>query len=488
MATLADSFLQDLEDLEDDIDEDQENLVEEDESDDEIPDAVEMYFDSSVSQTVNISGLGKQQDFLQTMVRVRELKDAAPKYAGATFSEEDEEYILIEKCNNLVGQVDQEIYNIFRFVRDIYSKKFPELESIVVSPVEYIQVVKRIQNETDLTTIDFSDLLSNTAIMAMTVTASTTTGSPLPPSELDKVLAAAEECIGLHECKMDMLVYLESRMIILAPNLSALLGSSLAARLVTKSGGLLNLSRMPAQNIQLIGGSKKAAFGFSSATSGTAVGLLAQSDIVQQVPPAYTRRALRLLGGKSSLAARVDCAHQSLGGEIGNMYREKIINALHKEMEPPPAPMKKALPKPDEKSRARRGGKRYRKMKEKYGTSELRKQANRIQFGPEASAEFRETGKDFGMLGKSTGFGKLRLQHKTNKVSTLPNKRRRIVNDGGTYTAIAPPDASSGLSSSLAFTPLQNMQLVNPANKTNQTAPLTGFDKYFSNAAGFKKG
>eukprot|EP00971_Amphidinium_carterae_P102389 2027123-Amphidinium_carterae.1 len=51
----------------------------------------------------------------------------------------------------------------------------------------------------------------------------------------------------------------------LAPNLSALLGAALAAKLITAAGGLLNLARMPAQNIMLIGSTKKALLGMSGA-------------------------------------------------------------------------------------------------------------------------------------------------------------------------------------------------------------------------------
>lgn len=33
-------------------------------------------------------------------------------------------------------------------IRDLYYKKFPELESIVFNPIEYVRCVQKIQNET----------------------------------------------------------------------------------------------------------------------------------------------------------------------------------------------------------------------------------------------------------------------------------------------------------------------------------------------------
>eukprot|EP00916_Digyalum_oweni_P005837 GHVL01010117.1.p2 GENE.GHVL01010117.1~~GHVL01010117.1.p2 ORF type:complete len:489 (-),score=86.33 GHVL01010117.1:1862-3328(-) len=480
MATLADKFLEDLEDLEDEVEETVVDIVDDDVE--EIPDAVLMYETAETEGVpVIVSSLMKEPAFQIHMQRVRELKDIPPVQAMIAaetqgmvlFSQEDEEYKLINECNDKVMAVDQEIYTIFRFVRDIYSKKFPELESVVMSPIEYIQVVKRIKNETDLNQIDFSDLLNNTSIMALTVTASTTTGSPLPPGELQKVLGAAEESIELNESKHQMLLYLESRISLLAPNLSAVIGSALTSRLITKAGGLSNLAHMPAQNIQLIGSSKKANLGMSAA--GKAMGILYQSDIMLQTPPSFRRRALRLLSGKCSLAARVDCAQECPDGSIGQAYREKLVRALEKEQEPPPAPTKKSLPRPDEKPKARRGGKRYRKMKEKYGLSELRKHANRMTFGTDATEEYRDGGVDFGMIGKSTGVGKLRLQHKQNRVTPIPKRRT-----GGTRTATS---STEGFTSCLAFTPVQGIELANPDAGKEASRPRDAFSKYFSESA-----
>lgn len=49
--------------------------------------------------------------------------------------------------------------------------------------------------------------------------------------------------------------------------------------------------------------------------------------------------------------------------------------------EPPPVKFVKPLPKPIEGSKKKRGGKRVRKMKERYALTEFRKQANRMNFG-----------------------------------------------------------------------------------------------------------
>lgn len=86
------------------------------------------------------------------------------------------------------------------------------------------------------------------------------------------------------------------------------------------------------------------------------------------------------MGAKCVLAARVDACHESTDGQIGQMFRDEIEKKLDKLQEPPPVKFIKPLPKPIEASRKKRGGKRVRKMKERYAMTEFRKNANRLNF------------------------------------------------------------------------------------------------------------
>lgn len=54
---------------------------------------------------------------------------------------------LIVECNSLMVDVENEITIIHNFIRDKYRLKFPELESLVMHPIDYARVVKTIGNE-----------------------------------------------------------------------------------------------------------------------------------------------------------------------------------------------------------------------------------------------------------------------------------------------------------------------------------------------------
>ncbi len=61
--------------------------------------------------------------------------------------EDDPEYKLIVASNKLMTEIDDEIGAVHKYTMDIYSKKFPSLESIVTDIMDYFKVVKAIGNE-----------------------------------------------------------------------------------------------------------------------------------------------------------------------------------------------------------------------------------------------------------------------------------------------------------------------------------------------------
>ena len=97
--------------------------------------------------------------------------------------------------------------------------------------------------------IDLSAIIPPATVMVVTVTGSTTSGQKLPESDLKSVIDACDMAINLEQAKRELLSYVEARMNFIAPNLTAITGSGIAAKLMGTAGGLTNLSKMPACNI-----------------------------------------------------------------------------------------------------------------------------------------------------------------------------------------------------------------------------------------------
>ncbi|GAA5915091.1 hypothetical protein JCM5296_000265, partial [Sporobolomyces johnsonii] len=118
-----------------------------------------------------------------------------------------------------------------------------------------------------------------------------------------------------------------------------------------------------------------------------------------------------------------------------------------------------------------------RKAKEAYAMTELRKQQNRLKFG-EAEEEvgaYDET-RGLGMIGSSSGkvrgnIGEARSKAKLSKAAK--GRLASIKTSSGT--------ATSGLATSLAFTPVQGLELVDPSKLRNKVDDANA--KWFAEGA-----
>lgn len=483
MATLADSFLADLDELSDnEADNLEEDNIDADKMEEDLDGDMADIENLNYDDLDGVSKLQKTQRYIDIIQKVEAALETVSEYSNQSIVlEDDPEYQLIVDCNQLSVDIENEIIIIHNFIRDKYRLKFPELESLVHHPIDYARVVKKIGNETDLTLVDLEGLLPSATIMVVSVTASTTSGKPLPEEVLQKTIEACDRALELDSSKKKVLDFVESRMGYIAPNLSAIVGSAVAAKLMGTAGGLSALAKMPACNVQLLGSKRKSLVGFSTATSKSRVGYLDETEIFQGTPPALRTRACRLLAAKSTLAARVDSTRGDPMGKAGRSLLEEIRKKIEKWQEPPPAKQPKPLPVPDSEPKKKRGGRRLRKMKERYAVTDMRKLANRMQFGiPEESSLGDGLGEGYGMLGQA-GSGKLRVAAGQSKLAAKVAKKFKEKSHGTRTSGF-----TSGLTSSLAFTPVQGIELSNPQAFANQLGSGTQ-STYFSEVGTFSK-
>ncbi|KAG1832971.1 hypothetical protein EV424DRAFT_1366489 [Suillus variegatus] len=371
------------------------------------------------------------------------------------------EYTLIVQANNLSVDVDNEILVVHKFIRDHYAAKFPELEQLVPEPAQYVRAVRVLANTEDPTKADLAGVLPPAVVMSVLITATTTSGQTLTDAQWAAVEKACDLADKLEEARKKIFMYVSSRMNVLAPNLSAIVGTTTAAKLLGVAGGLGPLAKMPSCNVHLLGAQKKIALGFSAYTQRRHTGFVFQSDLIQQTPAEYQLKVQRTVGAKSVLAARMDLERTRRDGSYGEELREKIEKHIDRLAAPPPAKTTKALPIPNDGPKKRRGGKRARKAKEAYAQTELRKLQNRMAFG-EAEDEvgaFDQT-KGLGMIGVGTGkvragMGEAKSRAKLSKANKLRTATLTRAAQGGSST--------SGTATSLTVTPVQGFELTNRA-------------------------
>ncbi|KPM38138.1 hypothetical protein AK830_g8444 [Neonectria ditissima] len=418
--------------------------------------------------------------------------------------EDHPEYHLLTQSNSLSTMIDGEVVLVHKFIRDHYSTRFPELERLVTTPLEYAKVVailgngpmdsesiKALQTSTDnpLRT-SLKSVLDGPSLMIVTVEATTSKGHEMIDEELQRVIQACYMVISLHKAKQTLTEYVQSRMNIFAPNLTALIGSLTAAQLLNAAGGLTGLSKTPACNIPSWG-SKKKQSGLATNIGVRQQGYLYNSEMIRGIPSDLKKQAMRIVSAKLVLAARVDRIHSSADGSTGEDLKSACLERLEKLTEPPPNKGQRALPVPDDKPSRKRGGRRARKAKEALAMTDLRKAQNRMTFGKEEKEVGYGTGEStigMGMIGQSND-GRIRgiqVDQRTRAKLGVKNKGWGTASSvGGAASSIGSfgqaagmdlrgkglrasgvgstvGSATGGTASSLAFTPVQGLELVDP--------------------------
>ncbi|CAI9718804.1 Hypothetical predicted protein [Octopus vulgaris] len=484
--SLADELLADLE-------EGGENLETQDiEQEDvtEVSDTV-MEVDTTKHSVRSVAKLRDSTELKYVLQEIEKFSTMQRKDGVSGPVEADPEYKLIVEANNMTVEIDTEINVIHKFTRDHYAKRFPELESLIPTPMEYVKTVKELGNnilEKSKSNEVLQEILTPATLMVVSVTSSTTQGTELTVEEMDRVIEACDMAIDLNDYKQRIFHYVESRMSFIAPNISTIVGASIAAKLMGVAGGLTNLSKMPACNLLVLGAQKKTLSGFSTAAIMPHTGFIYQCEICTKTPLDLRKTAAKFVAAKSTLAARVDSFHESQDGHVGETLKAEIEHKLDKLMEPHKYKHVKPLPAPIDPPRKKRGGRRARKMKERLGLTEIRKLGNRMNFGEiEEDAYQEDLGFSLGNIKRSKS-GRVRgpvVDSKTKaRISkTLQQKLQKQNQVWGGSTTVKRQIA--GTASSVAFTPLQGLEIVNP--QAAEKKMMEANQKYFSSTSGFIK-
>jgi nucleolar protein 56 len=106
----------------------------------------------------------------------------------------------------------------------------------------------------------------------------------------------------------------------MAPNLTALAGPILGAKLIALAKGLSNLARMPGSRIQILGAGR-AFFKGKKKKRPPKHGIIFQHPMVKGSPWWQRGKVARSLANKIAIAARVDAYS---GGYVGEQLREEL--------------------------------------------------------------------------------------------------------------------------------------------------------------------
>lgn len=248
---------------------------------------------------------------------------------------------MIIQSISLLDQLDKDINTFSMRIREWYSYHFPELVKIVGDNYLYAQVVQYIKSRKDLTPDKLEGLeeliMDEAKTKAIYDASRSSMGMDISPIDLINIQAFASKVIGLTQYRKKLHDYLVSKMGAVAPNLTALIGEQVGARLISHAGSLTSLAKYPASTVQILGAEKALFRALKKKGNTPKYGLIFHSSFIGRAAAQNKGRISRYLANKCSIASRIDCFSETQSSVFGDKMHEQVEERLkfYESGEPP---------------------------------------------------------------------------------------------------------------------------------------------------------
>ena len=302
------------------------------------------------------SGFAKDENDVMT-----KLRNFATQLSSSRITEVSESPDLhIIQAISMLDETDKIINGMSSRVREWYGLHFPELDNVIDSIIGYSQIVLAGKRQ-NLSKKVFEDAgFPDSKIEMLSVISEKSRGGDISEENLALVKSLAKQILDLHELRKKVENHVEAQMNKIAPNISAILGPSVGARILARAGSLKKLASMPASTIQVLGAEKALFRSLKTGAQPPKHGLLFQHALVHAAPRWQRGKIARAIAAKAAIAARVDVYGAGRNDtllEKLNVRVDEIGKKYKNPIEKKPAPRREERPfrkwKSDKKSKFR---------------------------------------------------------------------------------------------------------------------------------------
>ncbi|KAJ0771746.1 putative Nop domain-containing protein [Helianthus annuus] len=231
---------------------------------------------------------------------------------------------MIIQAIGLLDDLDKELNTYAMRVREWYGWHFPELAKIVQDNILYAKAVKLMGYRTNAAKLDFSEILSEEIEAELKEAAVVSMGTEVSELDLINVKDLCDQVLSLSEYRAQLYDYLKSRMNTIAPNLTAIVGELVGARLIAHGGSLLNLAKQPGSTVQILGAEKALFRALKTKHATPKYGLIYHASLIGQAAPKHKGKISRSLAAKTALAIRCDALGDNQDNSMGIENRLKL--------------------------------------------------------------------------------------------------------------------------------------------------------------------
>ena len=250
--------------------------------------------------------------------------------------------LIIAQAIQTLDDLDKTINLFMSRVREWYGIHFPELDRLLEKHETYARLVAKIGSRDGFTAKSLEkEGLPKSKAEQVANAAKSSMGADLAETDLAQIQALSRTVLGLYELRENMEKYIDTAMEEVAPNMKALTGALLGARLIALAGGLTNLAKMPASTLQVLGAEKALFRSLKTGTRPPKHGIIFQHPLLHEAKKWQRGKIARALAGKLAIAARTDVfGGRYIGEELRADLEKRVEEILQKYAEPPKAPEK----------------------------------------------------------------------------------------------------------------------------------------------------
>ncbi|XP_048138921.1 probable nucleolar protein 5-2 [Rhodamnia argentea] len=260
------------------------------------------------------------------------VQDLAPMSLGLSHSlsryklkfSADKVDTMIIQAIGLLDDLDKELNTYAMRVREWYGWHFPELGKIIQDNILYAKTVKLMGSRTNASKLDFSGILPEEVETELKAASEISMGTEVSDLDLLNIKELCDQVLSLSEYRAQLYDYLKSRMNTIAPNLTALVGELVGARLIAHGGSLLNLAKQPGSTVQILGAEKALFRALKTKHATPKYGLIYHASLIGQAPPKLKGKISRSLAAKTALAIRYDALGDTVDNSMGLENRAKL--------------------------------------------------------------------------------------------------------------------------------------------------------------------
>ncbi|KAL2211101.1 Nop domain-containing protein [Sarocladium strictum] len=228
---------------------------------------------------------------------------------------------------------DKGVNQFFMRVREWYGWHFPELVKIESDNYTYCKLVLAIGDKKTLTDDKLHDLAAvvgedGEKAQAIIDAAKVSMGLDISAADLEIVMGFATAVVKQAENRKTTSNYLDKKLGSVAPNLQALIGTPVAARLISHAGSLTNLSKYPASTLQILGAEKALFRALKSKSNTPKYGLIYHSSFIGKAGVKNKGRISRYLANKCSMASRIDNFTEEPSTRFGEALKQQVEDRL----------------------------------------------------------------------------------------------------------------------------------------------------------------